>query len=524
MRTLLIIVSILSATTAHATDVRMFGPFAATPNFSGTAVRLTVGEIANFDRYFYSGTLRLEYWFFPFPFTGQYQSGWRSSIATLGQLAPLYSFVNVDQTVAFSVPPNGYWCPSLQVTEYNGVSYPAVDWVNFDCRYIGPPPNVPPVAVIASVPHPISGVEPLDVYVDAFDSYDSDGFIVEYLWLLSDGSSALGPEQSFTLPAGDYTLSLAVEDNDGSIDTTTISISVDPAPPPASFDRCGFGLYRDVGGLNKFFLDSDRDGRTDLSFVFGPSDAEVYVTERNDGDFVAIRRAVAGGALSKFFADFDRDAQSEASFVMGTPADQLLLGDFSGTGSHLAGLKRNVGGVGKFFLDTNGDTRPNDVVKSFNGFVDETVIGDWDGVGRDNIGTIKNVSGGLKWILETDSGAVVRTNFGRVATDRALTGDFDADGRDDLVLVRSLANGLAKWIVDLNQDGVPDEQFNFGRATDLPVVCDWDGDGDDDPGYVRRESGRMTFTTNPQHLPGGAGGVTVRFGNETDTPIVGVWE
>jgi len=201
---------------------------------------MTVGEVASFDQFFYSGTLRLEYWFFPLPFTGTFQIGVRSSVATLGQLPPLYSFFNVDLTAPFALPSNGYWCPSLQVTEYNGFSYSAVDWVNFDCRYIGPPPNVPPVALIFSEPNPIEGNEPLNIYVDAYNSYDVDGFIVEFLWLLSDGSSAFGPEQSFTLPAGEYTLTLAGEDNSGAIDTAVIPISV---PEPTA------GLGMAVGAI-----------------------------------------------------------------------------------------------------------------------------------------------------------------------------------------------------------------------------------------------------------------------------------
>jgi hypothetical protein len=229
MRAFIIALTLLLTGSAQATDIRMFGPFSATPNGSATTVRMMVGEIGNFDPIFYSGTLRLEYWFFPLPFTGLYQIGWQSSIATLGQLNPGYSFFNVDQTAPFLLPPNGYWCPSLMVTEYNGLSYPAEDWVNFACRYIGPIPNVPPVAVIYSSPSPIVGVEPLDVYVDAFDSYDLDGSIIEYLWLLSNGSSAFGAVQEFTLPAGEYTLTLSVEDDDGGVDTAVISIFV-PEP------------------------------------------------------------------------------------------------------------------------------------------------------------------------------------------------------------------------------------------------------------------------------------------------------
>jgi len=70
-----------------------------------------------------------------------------------------------------------------------------------------------------------------------------------------------------------------------------------------------------------------------------------------------------------------------------------------------------------------------------------------------------------------------------------------------------IAGGASRRIVDLKQDGSGDQSLNFGRGTDLAQVCDWDrNDGADETGFVRRANGGMTFTTNPAHVPGGAGG------------------
>lgn len=50
----------------------------------------------------------------------------------------------------------------------------------------------------------------------------------------------------------------------------------------------------------------------------------------------------------------------------------------------------------------------------------------------------------------------------------------------------------------------------------------WDGDGDDDPGYIRTAPGKQFFVTNPSHTPGGIE-KNQRFGTDTDNPVVGAW-
>ena len=337
----------------------------------------------------------------------------------------------------------------------------------------------------------------------------------------SDGDGVGDNSDDFPLDASED------RDSDGDgVGDNTDAFPDDPTRTTAGegASACGFGIYRPSGGSNKFFLDVDQTGTSDVSFEFGPVGSDVYVGKWNgSADNVAVRREVGGNGLGKFFINTDTDPQAESSFVLGRLQDAPIWGDFTGTGTATLGIKRNVGNVAKYFVDTTGNGRPNSV-RSFNRFDDISVVGDWDGSGSDNIGTVKVVGVGLKWILRNDNGTVTRVNFGRASTDTPVVGDFDGDGDDDIGIVRTLSVGGAKWIIDLNQNGVPDESFNFGRSTDLPQVCDWDGDGREDPGYVRRGSGRMLFTTNPNHLPGGAGGSTVRFGIETDTPIVGIWQ
>jgi PKD repeat protein len=82
-----------------------------------------------------------------------------------------------------------------------------------------------PVASFTATP--ILAEVPLTVEVDASESIDSNGEIVDYQWTTSDGQTASGVTTSFTFESvGEYDISLIVEDNDGLMSdsvTTTVS-------------------------------------------------------------------------------------------------------------------------------------------------------------------------------------------------------------------------------------------------------------------------------------------------------------
>lgn len=299
-------------------------------------------------------------------------------------------------------------------------------------------------------------------------------------------------------------------------------------PPIDLSGPCGRAVVRDVGGLAKFFFDLNLDGRASHSFVFGPADSQVLVGRWMGGvENVGVRRELpTGTGRAKIFFNTDLDPRSEFAFTFGDLDDQVFVGDFAGDGIDGVGLKRNVDGVAKFFLDASGDGVPN-VVTSLHGFDDDFVIGNWDGVGRDNIGVVRQVGtgprAGLKWVLRFDDESVHRINFGAASTDQPVVADFDGDGADDIAVIRARVGGVSKWLIDLDRNGVPDEQFDFGRVGDKPVVCDWDGDGDDDPGVARFENGALFVYINPLHAPG-FGTRLPRYGSAGDTPLVGYWQ
>ena len=83
-----------------------------------------------------------------------------------------------------------------------------------------------------------------------------------------------------------------------------------------------------------------------------------------------------------------------------------------------------------------------------------------------------------------------------------------------------------------NSAGNPDLTIDFGVAGDLPVVGDWDGDGDDEPGVFRPSTGqfllRRTFASPFGSCPVCPPAtivttITLNFGQAGDLPVVGDW-
>lgn len=135
-------------TVAVASNVQFVGT--AGYSVSGSTVVLTADEIANFDTSGFSGTLRLELWALPSPYTGTALSGYKLAESTLGQLSAGFNYSNVNSgAIPYLSPPDGTWYYTLLVTEFYGSAfddgYLPDSYVNFPSAVvIGPPPPPPP--------------------------------------------------------------------------------------------------------------------------------------------------------------------------------------------------------------------------------------------------------------------------------------------------------------------------------------------------------------------------------------------
>ena len=70
-----------------------------------------------------------------------------------------------------------------------------------------------------------------------------------------------------------------------------------------------------------------------------------------------------------------------------------------------------------------------------------------------------------------------------------------------------------------NAGGAADLSFGYGRQGDVPLACDWDGNGSDTAGVFRAG----TFYLRNSNTSGSAG-ITVTFGRAGDVPICGDWD
>lgn len=136
----------------------------------------------------------------------------------------------------------------------------------------------------------------------------------------------------------------------------------------------------------------------------------------------------------------------------------------------------------------------------------------------DSVGVLR---GNDQWYLDLnhDASHEIDVNLG-LENATPIVGDFDGDGDDDLGYVRRNV-----WSFDTNGDGTIDSsrRYGSGKTTWTPVVGDWDGNGTDDIGLVEVQSDGLLhwyLDTDGDDFHN----IEVVFGLPGDTPITGDWE
>lgn len=133
---------------------------------------------------------------------------------------------------------DGTYVVTLTVTDDDGATSQASEQVVAS----SPPINLDPEAGFST------SLNGLTVALDAAQSVDPDGSIVDYAWDLGDGRTASGSSLLHTYDAaGTYEVTLTVTDNGGLTSTATESVEVtgdvpEGQPPTASFDMSPSGL------------------------------------------------------------------------------------------------------------------------------------------------------------------------------------------------------------------------------------------------------------------------------------------
>lgn len=119
------------------------------------------------------------------------------------------------------------------------------------------------------------------------------------------------------------------------------------------------------------------------------------------------------------------------------------------------------------------------------------------------------------FLRNTNSGGIadLTITYG-VAQDIPIVGDWDGDGDDTIGVYR---NGTF-FLRNTNTSGPADITFSFGSPGDLPVAGDWNGDGIDTIGVYRNGTFFLRNTNST-----GAANLTFTFGVAGDQPLSGDW-
>ncbi|MCD6208559.1 MAG: C39 family peptidase, partial [Methanosarcinales archaeon] len=162
-------------------------------------------------------------------------------------------------------------------------------------------------------------------------------------------------------------------------------------------------------------------------------------------------------------------------------ANAPLVGDWNGNGTDTTGIYNYT--TAEFSLDSG-------INISFGISGDIPITGDWNGNGYDTIGVFRPST--AQFFLDYDNDGVSDTNatFG-VIGDIPVAGDWDGDGDDNIGVFRQnhSDSGLTMFFLDFDNSGSADMSVAFGEPDDLPVIGDWDGDGDDNIGVYRAVGG-----------------------------------
>jgi hypothetical protein len=208
-----------------------------------------------------------------------------------------------------------------------------------------------------------------------------------------------------------------------------------------------------------------------------------------------------------------------------------LVGDWDGDGDDDIGLFRPSPRTFTLYVDGVLFQTITGLGKGKTG--NQPLVGDWDGDSAAEVGLYRGVTGVFTLDhLGDQSDIRTYTSLDGRPGGKAVVGDWDGDGSDSLGLFRALSG---RWTLDVNEDGVfdggiTDRQFILlgGSVPGMPLVGDWDGDGDDEAGVfhgTRVSPWRLDVNGNGIFDPAEG---DLRFGKlrgkAGGIPLVGRWD
>lgn len=197
---------------------------------------------------------------------------------------------------------------------------------------------------------------------------------------------------------------------------------------------------------------------------------------------------------------------------------------------------------GVWHLRTSLTSGPDTATFAYGRNGDVPVMGDWNADGGDTVGIARfpaGATGSFTWFLRNSNTAGAATvtpfQFGAVrfvAVDRLgsipIVGDWDGDGDDTVGVAQfgdNLTGGITFQLRNSNTAGPPDIVVTYGRTDlDYPIVGDWDGDGTDTVGVSRAPNRWLLRNSNS----GGPADISFAFGASTpgiiEYAVPGDWD
>jgi PKD repeat protein len=309
------------------------------------------------------------------------------------------------------------------------------------------------------------------------------------------GSTFQNPSHTYTIP-GMYRVSLQAYNADGYNSTRKVGyIDVDV--------NSGIAIFRPSTGY--WYFDNNLDSVINFSFRYGGSTDQIIKGDwQGTGrDGIAIFRNTTG----YWYFDNNLDGTVDKSFRYGGGTDRIIAGKWSGTSDGIAIFRPSTG---YWYFDYNLD---GIVDKSFRygGGTDRIIAGKWSGT-SDGIAIFRPSTG--YWYFDYNLDGIVDKSFRYGgSSDQINVGDWDGDGLDGIAIFRP---STGYWYFDYNLDGIVDKSFRYGGSADRIISDNWSGTGDG-IAIFRPSTGYWYFDYNLD----GIVDKSLRYGGSSDQIITG---
>jgi hypothetical protein len=173
------------------------------------------------------------------------------------------------------------------------------------------------------------------------------------------------------------------------------------------------------------------------------------------------------------------------------------------------------------------------------------IVGDWNGDGVTTVGVVEVKSvdfNGKPFLTDANAKPIpvsvfelknsngpgtpdIIVPYGSFAA-FPVAGNWDNNPQHiDHIGVVEIQNGVAVWkLRNSFTRGAPDITINYGGATSIPVVGDWNGDGITTIGVVENVGGVLAWKLRNSFTPGGPDAGNFSYGLATAVPITGDWD